>query len=164
MALTAFVTYVYSRKIVGWRTMSRMTTQLPQDALKMALWVRDRASEDVTGVTQHSDAGAQHTSIRNSEGLADVGAIASIGTVGDSYDNAFAETRRGALQERVREHRWPLRTADELELATLSWVQWFNENRPHSSMGYLTPNEKANLYYRENTTQEQPPLGELALP
>ncbi|WP_169797677.1 IS3 family transposase [Microbacterium resistens] len=86
MAFTAFVTDVYSRRIVGWRTMDRMPTELPLDALEMALWVRDRAGEDVTGVIQHSDAGAQYTAIRYAERLADVGAIASIGTVGDSYD------------------------------------------------------------------------------
>ena len=79
MAFTAFVTDVYSRRIVGWRTMNRMPTDLPLDALEMALWVRDRAGQDVTGVIQHSDAGVQYTSIRYSERLADVGAVASIG-------------------------------------------------------------------------------------
>ena len=92
MAFTAFVTDVYSRRIVGWRTMARMPTDLPLDALEMALWVRDRAGHDVTGVIQHSDAGTQYTALRYSERLADVGAVASIGTVGDSYDNALAET------------------------------------------------------------------------
>ncbi len=89
MAFTAFVTDVFSRRIVGWRTMDRMPTELPLDALEMALWVRDRAGEDVTGLIQHSDAGAQYTAIRYAERLADVGAIASIGTVGDSYDCQF---------------------------------------------------------------------------
>jgi putative transposase len=86
MAFTAFVTDVFARRIVGWRTMNRMPTQLPLDALEMALWVRDRAGHDVTGVIQHSDAGVQYTAIRYAERLADAGAIASIGTVGDSYD------------------------------------------------------------------------------
>jgi putative transposase len=92
MAFTAFVADVFARRIVGWRTMNRMPTQLPLDALEMALWVRDRAGHDVTGVVQHSDAGVQYTAIRYAERLADVGAIASIGTVGDSYDNALAES------------------------------------------------------------------------
>lgn len=82
MAFTAFVTDVFSRRIVGWRTMSRMPTDLPLDALEMALWVRNRAGEDVTGLIQHSDAGAQYTALRYSERLADVGAIASIGPSG----------------------------------------------------------------------------------
>ncbi|NHB85736.1 IS3 family transposase [Tessaracoccus sp. HDW20] len=150
MAFTAFVTDVFSRRIVGWRTMDRMPTDLPLDALEMALWVRDRAGQDVAGVIQHSDAGAQYTAIRYAERLADVGAIASIGTVGDSYDNALAESVVGLYKTECVKIDGPFRTADELELATLSWVHWFNENRLHSSIGYLTPIEKENEYYREN--------------
>jgi len=163
MAFTAFVTDVYSRRIVGWRTMNRMPTQLPLDALEMAWWVRERAGETVSGVIQHSDAGAQYTSIRYSERLSDAGAIASIGTVGDSYDNALAESVVGLYKTECVKIDGPFCTTDELELATLSWVHWFNENRLHCSIGYLTPIEMENLYYRENTTQEQPLLGELAL-
>ncbi len=122
MAFTAFVTDVYSRRIVGWTTMSKMPTDLPPDALEMALWVRDRAGQDVTGVIQHSDAGAQYTALRYSERLADVGAIASIGSVGDSYDNALAETVVGLYKTECVRIDGPFRTADELELATLSWI------------------------------------------
>ncbi len=163
MAFTAFVTDVYSRRIVGWRTMAKMPTELPLDALEMALWVRDRAGHDITGVVQHSDAGAQYTSIRYSERLADVGAVASIGTVGDRYDNALAETVVGLYKNECVKLDGPFRTTDEVELATLSWVHWFNENRLHSAIDYLTPIEKEDLYYRENTTQQQPLLGEPAL-
>lgn len=163
MAFTAFVTDVYSRRIVGWRTMDRMPTALPLDALEMALWVRDRAGQDVTGVIQHSDAGSQYTAIRYAERLADAGAIASIGTVGDSYDNALAESVVGLYKTECVKIDGPFRTADELELATLSWVHWFNENRLHSSLGYLTPIEKENEYYRQNTPQSQQALGEPAL-
>ncbi|NYI40459.1 transposase InsO family protein [Demequina lutea] len=92
-----------------------------------------------------------------------MGAIASIGTVGDSYDNALAETVVGLYKTECVTIDGPFRTADELEYATLSWVHWFNENRLHSSIGYLTPIEMEDLYYRENTTQEQPLLGELTL-
>lgn len=128
-----------------------MPTDLPLDALEMALWIRDRAGEDVTGVIQHSDAGAQYTALRYSERLADVGAIASIGTVGDSYDSALAETVVGLYQTECVKIDGPFRTADELELATLSWVHWFNENRLHSSIGYLTPIEQ------ETSTVRTPP-------
>jgi putative transposase len=163
MAFTAFVTDVFSRRIVGWRTMDRMPTDLPLDAPEMALWVRDRAGEDVTGVIQHSDAGAQYTAIRYAERLADAGAIASIGSVGDSYDNALAETVVGLYKTECVKIDGPFRTADELELATLSWIHWFNEDRLHSSIGYLTPIEKENEYYRENNSPSRPVLGELAL-
>lgn len=163
MAFTAFVTDVFSRRIVGWRTMSKMPTDLPLDALEMALWVRDRAGEDITGVVQHSDAGSQYTALRYTERLAEVGAIASIGTVGGSYDNALAESVVGLYKTEWVKIGGPFRSADDLELATLSWLHWFNENRLHSSIGYLTPIEKENEYYREINPQHQPALGELAL-
>ena len=86
MGFTAFVKDVYSRRIVGWRTHHRMPTELPLDALEMALWIRERACQDVTGLVHHCDAGSQYTAITYAERLADVGALASIGTVGDSYD------------------------------------------------------------------------------
>ena len=163
MAFTAFVTDVYSRRVVGWRTMSRMPTELPLDALEMALWVRDRAGEDVTGVIQHSDAGSQYTALRYSDRLAEVGAVASIGTVGDSYDNALAETVVGLYKNECVKIDGPFRSADDLELATLSWVHWFNENRLHSSIGYRTPIEAEEQYYREINPRQQPLSGELAL-
>ena len=163
MAFTAFVTDVFSRRIVGWRTMSKMPTDLPLDALEMALWIRDRAGQDVTGVIQHSDAGSQYTALRYTERLADAGAIASIGTVGDSYDNALAESVVGLYKTECVKIDGPFRSADDLELATLSWVHWFNENRLHSSIEYLTPIEKENEYYREMNPQHQPALGEPAL-
>ena len=122
MPFTTFVTDVFSRRIVGWRTMNCMPRDLPLDALEMALWFRDRAGGDVTGVIQRSDAGSQYTAIRYAERLADVGAIASIGTVGDSYDNALAESVVGLYKTECVKIDGPFRTPDELELATLSWV------------------------------------------
>lgn len=163
MAFTAFVTDVFSRRIVGWRTMNTMPTELPLDALEMALWVRERAGQDVTGVVQHSDAGAQYTAIRYAERLADAGAIASIGTVGDSYDNALAETVVGLYKTECVKIDGPFRGVDDLEYATLSWVHWFNENRLHSSIGYRTPIEAEEQYYREMNTRQQQPPGEPAL-
>ncbi len=163
MAFTAFVTDVFSRRIVGWRTADRMPTELPLDALEMALWVRGRAGEDIAGVTHHSDAGRQYTALRYADRLAEVGAIASIGSVGDSYDNALAESTIGLYKTECVKVDGPFRTVDELELATLSWVHWFNENRLHSSIGYLTPIEMENAYYREINSRQQPLLGELAL-
>jgi putative transposase len=106
---------------------------------------------------------AQYTSIRYSERLADIGALASIGTVGDSYDNALAESVVGLYKNECVKIDGPFRTIDELELATLSWVHWFNENRLHSAIGDIPPIEFEALHYRENTAQEQPLLGKLAL-
>jgi len=163
MAFTAFVSDVCSRRIVGWRTASRMPTQLPLDALEMALWTRARNGQDVTGVIQHSDAGAQYTAIRYAERLADAGAIASIGTVGDSFDNALAESVIGLYKNECVKPDGPFRTVDDLELATLSWVHWFNHDRLHSSIDYLTPIEFEEQHYRQiNTRQHQLP-GEPAL-
>ena len=163
MAFTAFVTDVCSRRIVGWRTASRMPTELPLDALEMALWTRARNGEDVTGVIQHSDAGAQYTAIRYAERLADAGAVASIGSVGDSFDNALAESVIGLYKNECVKPDGPFRTVDDLELATLSWVHWFNTSRLHSSIGYLTPVEFEEQHYRQINSQPQPLPGELAL-
>jgi len=163
MAFTAFVTDVFGRRLVGWRTTNRMPTELPLDALEMALWIRARDGESTEGVVHHSDAGSQYTSIRYAERLTDVHALASIGSVGDSYDNAMAESVIGLYKTECVKIDGPFRTVDELELATLSWVHWFNENRLHSSIGYLTPIEYEQQYYRKNTPQPQPLLGEPAL-
>jgi putative transposase len=163
MAFTAFVSDVCSRRIVGWRTASRMPTELPLDALEMALWTRARNGEDVTGVIQHSDAGAQYTAIRYAERLADAGAIASIGSVGDSFDNALAESVIGLYKNECVKPDGPFRTVDDLELATLSWVHWFNTSRLHSSIGYRTPVEAENDYYAQINSEQQPLIGELAL-
>jgi transposase InsO family protein len=146
-AFTAFVSDVFSRRIVGWRTSSSIPTELPLDALEMALWTRDQAGQPVRGLVHHSDAGSQYTSIRYSTRLDDAGAVASIGTVGDSYDNAMAESVIGLYKRECIRHDGPFRTVDELELATLSWVDWWNQDRAElltratasrrSSVGYL---------------------------
>jgi putative transposase len=155
MCFTAFVTDVFSRRIVGWRTKASMPTELPLDALEMALWVRDRAGQDVTGVVHHSDAGSQYTAIRYHERLLDAGAIASIGTVGDSYDNAMAESIVGLYKTECTKIEGPFKTVDELELATLDWVDWFNTSRLHSALDYVTPIEFEQAYYRQNDPRQQ---------
>jgi putative transposase len=156
MAFTAFVADAFSQRIVGWRTASSMPTQLPLDALEMALWTRARAGAEVTGVVHHSDAGSQYTSIRYTNRLADAGAVASIGSVGDSYDNAEAESLIGLYKTECVRRDGPFRTVDDLELATLSWVHWFNHNRLHGSIGYLPPTEFEAQHYRHINTRQQP--------
>jgi putative transposase len=150
MVFTAFVTDVFSRRIVGWRTAATMPTELPLDALEMALWVRGRAGQDVTGVIHHSDAGSQYTAIRYRSRLDEVGALASIGTVGDSYDNALAETVIGLYKTECIHREGPWRDAVHVELVTCSWVDWFNTHRLHSALGYLTPMEYETAYFRDN--------------
>ena len=163
MGFTTFVSDVYSRRIVGWRTHHRMPTDLPLDALEMALWVRQEACHDVTGVIHHSDAGSQYTAIRYADRLSQDGAIASIGTVGDSYDNAMAESVIGLYKAECVRRDGPFRTVDELKLATLMWVDWFNIGRLHSSIGYVPPAEYETTYYAARTPQDQPVPGEPAL-
>ena len=168
MAFTAFVSDVFSRRIVGWRTATRMPTDLPLDALEMAIWTRQRAGHTdergrLDGLIQHSDAGSQYTAIRYVERLAEAGALASIGTVGDSYDNALAESLIGLYKTECVRHDGPFRTVDDLELATLSWVHWFNSARLHSALDYATPLEFEDAYYRQNNPQQQPLPGEPAL-
>jgi putative transposase len=160
---SAFVSDVYSRRIVGWRTKATMPTELPLDALEMALWTRRQADELVEGLIHHSDAGSQYTAIRYGNRLADAGALASIGTVGDSYDNALAESVIGLYKTECVRHEGPWHGADDLELATLNWVWWFNEIRLHGEIGHVPPIEYENAYYRHFNPQRQPPLGEPSL-
>jgi putative transposase len=160
---TAFVSDVFSRRIVGWRTATSMPTDLPLDALEMALWTRARAEEVVDGLVHHSDAGSQYTSIRYANRLLDAGALASIGSVGDSYDNALAESTIGLYKAECVRHEGPWRGVDDLELATLSWVHWFNQTRLHSSIGHVPPIEYETEHYRQISARQQPLPGELAL-
>jgi putative transposase len=167
-AFTAFVCDVFSRRIVGWRTTASMPTELPLDALEMALWTRARDGHlddggRLEGLIHHSDAGSQYTAIRYADRLADAGALASIGSVGDSFDNAMAESIIGLYKTECVRHDGPFRTVDDLELATLSWVHWFNNARLHSSIGYQSPIEYENQYYRQITPRQQPLPGELTL-
>jgi putative transposase len=163
MAFSAFVTDVFSRRIVGWRTANAMPTELPLDALEMALWTRAQADELVEGLIHHSDAGSQYTSIVYSQRLEDVRAVASIGSVGDSYDNALAESVIGLYKTECVRHEGPWRGVDDLELATMSWVWWFNEIRLHSQIGYVTPIDFEQHHYRRINAQPHPRLGEPSL-
>ena len=156
MVFTAFVTDVFSRRIVGWRTSAHHLTELPLDALEMALWVRARAGQDVAGVVHHSDAGSEYTAIRYRNRLAAAEALASIGTVGDSYDNAMAESTIGLYKTECIHPEGPWRGVEDVELATCSWVDWFNNDRIHSSIGNQTPMEYETAYHRQNDRHINP--------
>jgi putative transposase len=167
MAFTAFVSDVYSRRIVGWRCATSMPTELPLDALEMALWTRERAGHSASGrlegLIHHSDAGSQYCAIRYGNRLAEAGAIASIGSIGDSFDNALAESVIGLYKTECIRRDGPLRSVEDLELATASWVHWFNTRRLHSKIGNIPPVEYEQTYYRQQQAREDPISGEPSL-
>lgn len=159
-AYVAFVLDVFSRMIVGWRVSRSMRTDMPLDALEMALASRYRGGRNVSGLIHHSDAGSQYTSVRYTTRLTEAGLSASIGTVGDSYDNALAETTNGLYKAECVYWQGPWHGADDLELATLSWVHWYNHERIHSALDWVPPVEfEKNYYDRHTTTDEQPLAG-----
>jgi putative transposase len=142
---TAFVIDVFSRRVIGCRVSRSMQTDLVLDALEQALWSRSRAE----GVIHHSDRGSQYLSIRYTERLTQAGVEPSVGSVGDSYDNALAETIIGLYKTEVIHRRGPWRKLDDVEYATLEWVDWYNNRRLLESIGNLPPSEFELLYYRQ---------------
>jgi transposase InsO family protein len=145
MVFVAFVIDVFSRRIVGWRVSRSMTTDLVLDALEQALWARQVPK----GLVHHSDRGGQYLSLRYSERLAEVGVQPSIGSTGDSYDNALAETVIGLFKTEVIRSRGPWKSIDAVEHATLEWVDWFNQRRLLRSIGDVPPAESEMAYYRQ---------------
>lgn len=140
----AFVIDVYSRMIVGWRVSRSVKTELVLDALEQALHAR----RETDGLVHHSDRGAQYLSIRYSERLAECGIQASVGTTGDSYDNAMAESINGLYKAEVIWRRGPWRSLDAVEYATLEWVDWFNNRRLLEPIGDVPPAEFEQAYHR----------------
>ena len=157
-AYAAFVIDVFSRRIVGWNVASRLSTDaLPLEALDMAAW---QTNADLAGLIHHSDLGSQYGSIRYTNRLAELGITPSVGSRGDSYDNALAETIIGLYKTELVRPRGPWRTVDEVELATLEWVWWYNHQRLHSELDYQTPVEIETAYY---ATPEPPRLAAASL-
>jgi len=144
-AYVAFVTDVFARRIVGWRVARSMRTDLVLDALEQALWSR----RDAEGVIHHSDRGSQYLSIRYTERLAEAGVESSVGSTGDSFDNALAETINGLYKTEIIHRRGPWRTVDDVEYATLEWVDWFNHRRLLEPIGNIPPAELELAYYRQ---------------
>ena len=147
----AFVVDVFSRRIVGWRQSSSMHTEFVLDALEQALYDRKPTEDD--GLVHHSDRGSQYLSIRYSERLAEAGIEPSVGSKGDSYDNALAETINGLYKAEVIHRRGPWKTKQAVELATLEWVAWFNHHRLMAPLGYLPPAEFEAHYHRQRAGQ-----------
>ena len=146
----AFVIDVYARRIVGWRVSSSMHTDFVLDALEQALYARQHEREGA--LVHHSDRGSQYVSIRYSERLAEAGIEPSVGSKGDSYDNALAETINGLYKAEVI-HRRSWQTRESVELATLEWVAWFNHHRLLGPIGYIPPAEAEANYYRHLASQ-----------
>jgi len=153
MVYVAFVLDAYSRRILGWRAATSMRTSLVLDALEQALWARSRdGHSSLAGLVHHTDAGSQYTSIAFTERLAAAGAQPSVGTVGDAYDNALAESVIGLFKTELIKPCGPWRTADQVELATLEYVNWYNQRRLFETCGDIPPAELETAYYRQNTS------------
>ena len=151
-AYVAFVTDVFARKIVGFNVASTLKADiLPLQALDMAAF---STRGDLTGLTHHSDHGSNYMSLVHTDRIVELGATPSAGTVGDSYDNALAEAVNGLCKTELIRQRGPWHTIEQVELATLEWVWWWNTQRLHSELGYRTPGEVEATYYADLDTPE----------
>jgi putative transposase len=142
----AFVIDAFSRFLVGWQAARSLRTDLALDALEMAIW---RRQAQLDGLVHHSDRGSQYLSIRYTERLAEAGAVTSVGSRGDSFDNALAETIIGLYKTELVRRRGPWKGIDEVEYATLEWVDWFNHRRLLAPIGYVPPAEFEAAFQRE---------------
>lgn len=156
-----FVVDAFARRILGWRCGTSMSTQLVLDALEQAVWTRERADASLDSLVAHSDRGSQYVSVRYTERLAQAGIAASVGTVGDSFDNALAETINGLYKTELIKPRRPWRTLDAVEYATAEWVDWFNHRRLYEYCGDIPPADLEAAYYAEQRAQ---PTAELSNP
>jgi putative transposase len=149
----AFIIDVYSRMIVGWQASRSLRSDLAIDALEMAVFNRQRAGHDLEQLIHHSDRGVQYLSVRYSERLADNAIVASVGSKGDSYDNAMAESFNGLYKWELIYPQGPWRGLDDVEFATMTYVDWFNHRRLHGEItndnSYTTPAEAETAYYRQ---------------
>ena len=143
----AFVIDVFARRIVGWRVSSSLVTDFVLDALEQAIY--DRSGHTIDGLVHHSDRGTQYLSMRYSDRLADAGIAPSVGSRGDSYDNALAESIIGLFKTEVIRRRGPWRHLEAVEFATLEWVDWFNHRRLLEPIGYMPPAEYEARYYEQ---------------
>lgn len=146
MVYVAFVIDVFARRIVGWRVSTSMTTSFVLDALNQAIC--QRVPSQAEGLIHHSDRGSQYLSIKYTERLAEAGIDPSVGSVGDSYDNAMAGTVIGLYKTEVINHQGPWKSLAQVEWEALKWISWYNEKRLHSAINYQSPNKKENQYFQ----------------
>lgn len=157
----AFIIDVYSRMVVGWQVSNNLYTDLALDALNMAIWQRGHSGVDLSGLVHHSDRGVQYRALRYTERLAEQGLVASVGSRGDSYDNALAEAFNSLFKAELvcNRHKGPWSGIDDLEIAVAEYIDWFNHRRIHGEIGYVPPAE-----YEEQHTVVEPspePVGNL---
>lgn len=145
-AYTAFVQDLYSRRIVGWQVADHLGADLALDALEMAIWTREG---DIDGLVHHSDRGVQYTSIRYAERLDQIGAARSVGSKGDSYDNAAAESLNSLYKKELIDYRGDWNNTTDVTLATMEWVAWYNTERLHSFCGNIPPAEYEEMFHRD---------------
>ena len=143
----AFIVDVFSRLVVGWQASRSLRTDLALDALEMALWRRRAGATRLEGLVHHSDRGAQYLAVRYTERLAEAGVVASVGAKGDSYDNALAESFHGLYKTELIRHEGPWQGLEDVEFATLAYVDWFNHRRLHGELGMVPPAEFEARYY-----------------
>ena len=147
----AFIIDAFSRSVVGWRVSDSLHAELALDALEMALWAR--GNQELEGLVHHSDRGGQYLAVRYTERLAEAGAVRSVGSRGDSYDNALAETVVGLYKTELIRRRGPWRTLEHLELATAEWVDWWNQRRLHGATDNLPPAEFERRWWERAEAQ-----------
>jgi putative transposase len=143
---TAFVMDLYSRRILGWQVADHLRSDLALDALEMAIWARRH--EDIGGLVHHSDRGVQYTAIRYTERLEEAKAVRSVGSKGDSYDNAAAESLNSLYKRELIDLKKEWQGVDDVMIATMDWVHWYNEERLHSYCGDIPPKEFEEICYK----------------
>jgi putative transposase len=144
----SFVIDVFSRRVVGWQVSRSLRTDLALDALEMGMWTRRRAGEDLSGLVHHSDRGVQYTAVRYTQRLAEEGAVASVGSRGDSYDNALAEAFNSLFKAELIRNKGPWCGIDDVEIAVAEYIDWFNHRRLHGELGLIPPVEYETNHYK----------------
>jgi putative transposase len=142
----AFILDVFSRMIVGWQVATSLYTDLALDALQLAIWRRLAHGADLTGLVHHSDRGVQYRAIRYTQRLADAGVVASVGSKGDSYDNAMAEAFNSLYKAELVRNKGPWRGLDDLEITTVEYIDWYNNRRLHGELEHVPPAEYEALH------------------
>lgn len=136
--------------MVGWQLSTSLRTDLALDTREMGIWTRRREGRDLSGLTHHSDRGVQYVAVRYTQRLAETGAVASVGTTGDSYDNALAEAFNSLFKAELVRNKGPWKGIDDLEIATAEYIDWFNHRRLHGEIGLIPPAEHETNHYRHN--------------